>query len=226
MPTAELMSLISSIAALILAIVAIALSIAFFRMTSELSTSAKEAAKGIGSSVEKLEKLFDHLYADTFSMMRDTVSDMRKHIWPDESVDAKKLADEAEKLADKKVNEVKKNIDADLSQLLRKQRVTDKRLSTVTDEMRELIDRAITDSRRVEREASEETTKKHVLLELRHLLLNKPHVTADEVVTKLRSSEVSVISIVEELKELAREGRIGLSETPLGPETEITLTEH
>ena len=77
----ELFSLISSIASLILAIGAIWLSIVFFKMSDAASKATTEAAKGIGASVERLEKLFDKLYSDTFSMMRDTVSDMRKHIW-------------------------------------------------------------------------------------------------------------------------------------------------
>jgi len=79
--TLELISLIASIASLILAIGAIWLSVVFFKMSDAASKATTEAAKGIGASVDRLENLFDKLYSDTFSMMRDTVSDMRKHIW-------------------------------------------------------------------------------------------------------------------------------------------------
>lgn len=77
----EIISFIASIASLILALGAIWLSIVFFKMSSEASKATTEAAKGIEASVKRLENLFDKLYSDTFSMMKDTVSDMRKHIW-------------------------------------------------------------------------------------------------------------------------------------------------
>lgn len=77
----DVISLISGIASLVLAVIAIWLSFAFFKLSSAASKSTDEAAKGISASVERLEKLFDKLYSDTFSMMRETVTDMRKHIW-------------------------------------------------------------------------------------------------------------------------------------------------
>ena len=77
----DIISFIASIASLILAIGAIWLSVVFFRMSDTASKATTEAAKDIAASVERLENLFDKLYSDTFSMMRDTVTDMRKHIW-------------------------------------------------------------------------------------------------------------------------------------------------
>ncbi|MBE7565368.1 hypothetical protein HER14_02820 [Acidithiobacillus thiooxidans] len=77
----DIISFIASIASLILAIGAILLSVVFFKMSDAASKATTEAAKGIAASVERLENLFDKLYTDTFSMMRDTVTDMRKHIW-------------------------------------------------------------------------------------------------------------------------------------------------
>ncbi|WP_006786881.1 hypothetical protein [Thiorhodospira sibirica] len=81
MTVMDLVSLIASIASLIVAVGAIWLSIVFYKMSSNASNAKNEAAKGIDASVQRLEKLFDKLYSDTFSMMKDTVSDMRRHIW-------------------------------------------------------------------------------------------------------------------------------------------------
>lgn len=81
MTVMDLVSLVASIASLIVAVGAIWLSIVFYKMSSNASNATNEAAKGIDASVQRLEKLFDKLYSDTFSMMKDTVSDMRKHIW-------------------------------------------------------------------------------------------------------------------------------------------------
>lgn len=93
----ELISLIASIASLILAIGAIWLSIVFFKMSSEAAHETKEAAKGIDASVQRLEKLFDKLYSDTFSMMKDTVTDMRKHIWNRPDNDTTEVSEEMKK---------------------------------------------------------------------------------------------------------------------------------
>lgn len=91
----ELVSLIASVASLILAVVAIWLAIKFFNMSNEASKATTEAAKGIGASVERLENLFDKLYSDTFTMMKDTVTDMRKHIWNKPSTEDKKEVDDS-----------------------------------------------------------------------------------------------------------------------------------
>ena len=89
-----MVSVIASIASLVLAILAVWLSLEFFKLSSAASKATEEAAKGISASVERLEKLFDKLYSDTFSMMRDTVTDMRKHIWKEPSTDESISANE------------------------------------------------------------------------------------------------------------------------------------
>jgi hypothetical protein len=101
----DIISFVASVASLILAVGAIWLSVVFYRMSIAASTATTQAAVGIASSVERLEKIFDKLYSDTFSMMRDTVSDMRKHIWPvpvEENAEQERVIEEAEKKADEK----------------------------------------------------------------------------------------------------------------------------
>ena len=77
----NVIGLISSIASLVLAVVAIWLSIVFYRFSRDQAESSKANANEISNSISRLEKVFDGLYSDTFSMMKDTVTDMRKHIW-------------------------------------------------------------------------------------------------------------------------------------------------
>jgi hypothetical protein len=76
----EVISLLSTIASLIFAVLAIWLSIVFYRLSITASKATEDVTKGISASVERLEKIFDKLYSDTFSVMRETVTDMRKHI--------------------------------------------------------------------------------------------------------------------------------------------------
>ncbi|HFV9219140.1 TPA: hypothetical protein ACIAH1_004032 [Enterobacter hormaechei subsp. steigerwaltii] len=101
---------IATIASLVLAIGAIWLSFVFYKMSNEASKETTKAAKDIQSSVERLEKIFDKLYSDTFSMMKDTVTDMRQHIWkkpqPNSAVDA--IGD------DEKINALKNSISREI----------------------------------------------------------------------------------------------------------------
>ena len=69
----EQVSIGASIVSVVLAIVAIWLSVTFYRLSNDASGEIKSASKDIGASVSRLEKVFDNLYSDTFTMMKDTV---------------------------------------------------------------------------------------------------------------------------------------------------------
>lgn len=222
MSTPELLSLLASIASLILAVVAIWLSIVFFKLSSKLSESATEAAKGIGSSVERLEKLFDKLYSDTFSMMRDTVSDMRKHIWPEDSPGGDQLAEEAERKADAKIDELKENVSNELAAVLQRQRVADEKLQSIRAEMARVIDRVIASSRQADLEAREETLRSAILRTLRIQQRRHPRVTASDLVEKM-TPEASPTRVIEELEKMRNEGLVTLSDELIAPLTIVRL---
>lgn len=220
-----LIGFISSIASLILAIVAIWLSIVFFKMSSTLSGTTMEAAKGIVASVERLEKLFDKLYADTFSMMKDTVSDMRKHIWPDNKASGDELTQTVEKKADEKVGKLKQEIDKDLNRLLQGQKTTEANIGSIRKEMRDIIDKAIKASRNAEVEAREETMRDQLLQVLRDLKRKKPDLRAIELVEAMGGC--SPMRLLEELKKLEAEGLVDMeykdSKNEFTPGTKIRL---
>lgn len=220
MTATELIPLVASIASLVLAVVAIWLSIMFFKLSSKLSESTHEAAKGIGSSVERLEKLFDKLYSDTFSMMRDTVTDMRKHIWPTDETEADKTVEEAERRADEKISELKKAFEQQLSEMLERQKLADSKVSSVRHEMRQLLDQAIVSSRQAESEAREETIREHILRELRVLRRRRPVTTLRDIVEVLPFSPHRVFT---ELERLQKDNVVSLSSNKLDPNTEIRL---
>jgi len=220
MTSIDLASLTASIASLILAVVAIWLSVFFYRMSSQLSESTKEAAKGIGASVDRLEKLFDKLYADTFSMMKDTVSDMRKHIWPEDTQVDDKALEEAETKADEKINALKGDVQKQLSNVLRSQKLTDKRLTDVTQEINQIMDRLITRSRELEVEAREETIREHIMRAMRTLMDRQAVIRAEDVVKQL--SKFPGSTVVEELQRMKREEWLDYR-SPIGPETIISL---
>jgi hypothetical protein len=222
MSTAEIISLIASIASVILAVVAIWLSIVFYQLSSQLSESTKEAAKGIGSSVERLEKLFDKLYSDTFSMMRDTVTDMRKHMWPDASHDVEKATEEIEEKADQKVHELTEESQKQLSELLKRQRITDDKISVISRELGNIMERAIDQSRKVENEASEEAIKNSVLSVIKMLSRRQNRITANDILNRLINM-FPPSKVISALRHMAQEKTISLSDKDLEPDTIIEI---
>lgn len=226
MTAIELISLIASIVSLVLGIGAIWLSVVFFKMSNEASKATTEASKGIDASVKRLENLFDKLYSDTFSMMKDTVSDMRKHIWnggDSQTTDSKdSILEEADKKAEEKVAEVKKSMDKHLSEILDRQRVSDGNLTEIKNEMKGLLEQAIQTSRQIDSEAREETLREHILAELRRSMRRKKIYTASDLVDLL-SKNVPVHKIIAELSQLRSEGLITYDEDTLTPGTIIKI---
>ena len=78
-------SLALSLASIGISGFAVWLSVRFYKMTSSQSKDIEKAASQIGGSVDRLESLFDKMYSDTFSMMEDTVADMRRYIYRGEN---------------------------------------------------------------------------------------------------------------------------------------------
>jgi len=193
-------------------------------MSSKLSESAKEAAKDIGSSVAKLEKLFDRLYADTFSMMKDTVSDMRKHAWGETASETPNILEEAEKKAEEKTEALRKTFENQVAQVLEGQKITEGRIGIIRNELKQLIDRAIVDSRNVEQEAREETLRGHIIKRIIHVRNTKRRVFADDIVGYLHK-QFPGGAVVKELKSMKEEGLVSWDEDEdgLGPDTEIHL---
>jgi vacuolar-type H+-ATPase subunit H len=225
----ELVSLIASIASLILAIGAIWLSIAFFKMSNEASKATTEAAKGIDSSIQRLENLFDKLYSDTFSMMKDTVTDMRKHIWSggdsgDNGDEVKNdILEEANRKADEKMSDIKQAMDKKLDDILLQQRASDGEVVGIRNEIEKLLDNAIETSRMIESEARDETVRQHILTELlKSNHMGKSVLEAQDIVTTL-SGHITAEKIITEVRRMEKDGLVALGNKRLTPDTEIKL---
>ncbi len=224
----ELVSIIASIASLILAVGAIWLSIVFFKMSNEASKATTEAAKGIDSSIQRLENLFDKLYSDTFSMMKDTVTDMRKHIWSgdesnqDNDPTKNDILEEADRKAEEKIAEIKNVMDKQLEEMLAQQKSADGKVSVIRGEMEKLIDNAIQTSRLVETEAREETVRNHILLEIKKLRRLKRSFEADDIVKSL-SDNISNRKVVEEIERMKDDNLIHFEGEYLRPDSTVRL---
>lgn len=221
-PIFDAISFIASIASLILAIGAIWLSVVFYKMSDSASKATTEAAKGIAASVERLEKLFDKLYSDTFSMMRDTVSDMRKHMWPVDNGEQENVVEEAEKKTDARINELRTSMENQLSQTLRSQKMAEHQVRSLQDEMRVLIERAIVKSREAESEAREETIREHILRTLRVMRRTKGTASLAELADRL-SNLFPTHRIISEITRMKADGLVSLSPDEIGPSSEVRI---
>jgi hypothetical protein len=158
-------------------------------------------------------------------MMRDTVSDMRKHIWPEQSTTDEGITPEIEKRADEKILALKNEMAEEVSKMLHKQRMTDDKLSTITREMEVLLDKAIVGSRKVDIEAREETIR-DVLLDIikQQSSGNSGSIAASDIVEQLRA-KFPFQRIIDELLKMEREGIIMLSDHIIQPPTRIKLSD-
>lgn len=117
----DVISLIASIVSFILAVFAIWLSFKFLKLSSEISDKINTALGNIMKSVDKLDLVYNKLYSDTFSIMKDTITDMRKNLWennPDE-VDI-----ELEEKMNERIDALKRELTGELSTLLTEQNKT------------------------------------------------------------------------------------------------------
>ncbi len=140
MSTAEAASLIASIVSISIAIGAVAMAMVFYRWSSEQTRRNEEAASAVGASVAKLEDLFSRLYSDTFSMMKDTVSDMRRAVWPEQG------SPEQETQLETRLAEVQRETMERLSELVDRQSAADQGLETVRSELQTLLESTISET--------------------------------------------------------------------------------
>jgi hypothetical protein len=216
--TFDLITLFSTIASLILVIIAIYLSVVFYKMSNIASAATTEASKGIAASVERLEKLFDKLYADTFSIMRDTVTDMRKHIWPADGAEQNGIKEEAEKKADAKFTELKSSMEKQISDMLSKQNLADAKMRMLKTEMNNMLNKVIVKSREVEAEAREETLRESII----KIISSYPdrQLPISRILAEL---DCPASSALREIKKMEQDGAIEMNSAILAPNSEIRL---
>lgn len=219
----ETAAIIASVVSVIIGVFAIWLSVTFYKMSTQISESIKEAAKNISSGVERLEKLFDRLYSDTFGIMKETVSDMRKHIWPEEKKTEINFAEETEKKAEEKIKKLKEEIQEELQNSLHRQKLTDEKINLLSGEMSKLLDKTIISSRNVYKEAKIEALEDYILDYLKQAEYDDRDAKAIEIVEDMEKKGFDSNLVVYRLEELKREGVVTWKEGLLQPFSNVRL---
>lgn len=208
MTGSEIASLIASVVSVAIAMLAIWLSIVFYRMSTEQAEKSRDAAKSIAASVERLETLFNRLYSDTFAMMKDTVSDMRKHIWPETG-----SADELAKLIDTKtaerMDQIRAHVGAEIMTIIGEVGKTDERVKELQADLGTLMNRAITETLNAERSIREETLREKIASIIR---AQHDPISALEIFLKL-GGDTSPSEMSRELRSMKEERLVVFSDT-------------
>lgn len=161
----DLLNLFAAAASIVLAIVALALSIFFFVQSKKAADQSSKSAAEITSSVERLQALFNSLYSDTFSIMRDTVTDMRQHIWNN-------LVKSGEDTAESDAIRIEReNSQAallkELDRVSRQIGIQDGKISQLRDELAPVVDRTLKEQEEIIATINTERLRSAILATLR-----------------------------------------------------------
>jgi hypothetical protein len=165
--TADVVGLVSAVVSIALAVFAIWQSMVYYRWSNAAQQDAERSATAIGASVKKLEDLFDRLYSDAFGMLRETHTDMRKHIWERESRDGV-VVEEVERRTEENLESLREELSTELKASIadvRNDRAGDQKRLEAT--IQTMIDRAIRGSSEAKAEAVESTARERLLLHLK-----------------------------------------------------------
>jgi uncharacterized protein with von Willebrand factor type A (vWA) domain len=202
-----------------LAIVAIWLSIAFYRMSQISSKSIETATTRVESATSQLQALFDRMYSDVFSMTRDTVSDMRRTLWPNATDGVEENGND---IADSRLAALRGELIEAIKTVSEDVGLTRDKLDMLQGRLAPVVERAISESAIVGSDAQRHAAREDIAA---LLTFNKERgipTTAQVIVNDL-SDRHPIQMIVDELDRMHRSGEVLWSSQRLRPTTEVIL---
>jgi hypothetical protein len=222
MDSGDIAALIASLLSIFIGLLAIWLALTFFKMSSQAAKDSKESADRIGASVERLEDLFNKLYTDTFTMFKETVLDMRRHVWP-ETVKSKSPMDkEVERLASERIQALQQEVGQSMAHILKEVKIKDDMLKQTQAELQKQVYRAINESKKVQSEATEEALRERIIRLIKQWDVKVQPLIAEDIAGDL-VHYVPLHKIVAELKAMKNEGLIDWDGVPLRSHTLIKM---
>jgi hypothetical protein len=207
----DVWSVASSIVSIFLAVFAVALSVWFFKESVRYAQDSTRAAASIDASVKKLETLFERLYSDTFSMMRDTYADMRKHVWPADEEDDDDV--EERKAAEVSIEVLKQQLLTSVAEIVKRQTRSEEDISNIKQSIEKQESSALAKAVESTVEAIEAPrpvgadsarTRRLIRLFMRREARAGRQVTANDIVKNMRERGVDFDKVIDEMAELRR----------------------
>jgi len=210
MNPSEIASVVISAFSIFLGVLAIWLSLHFYKMSCSASDRIRDVAGNIDAKANQLQTLFDTLYHDTFSMLREIVGRMSNRLFSESQIE-RKVEEDTEKKAKEKATKVKDEIEIEVDKLLEGK-------TTVQDSVKKLIERGINETRKVVTEARQETVQEYILEQLKTTRTK----TAQEIINNLEG--IPARSIIGELRRMKSKDLVSWDgEGELAPNTKISL---
>jgi regulator of replication initiation timing len=225
----EVIGIVSGVVSIVLAGFAIWQASVFFRWSNSAQREAEHAAKGVEASVKKLEDVFNRLYSDTFGMMRDTVSDMREHMWSGgdshKTSKSEPALEEIDKRTSENIEELRREVHEEIAQVINRVGATSDQIGVLEGQLGAVVDQALEASREAQVEAVRETLSDALQSEIaKWRRQGKRTLEADEIVSALMN-RFDFHEILESIGELRDQGLVDFegSVSEIGPYTSIQL---
>ncbi|MCD4732772.1 hypothetical protein K8R78_00885 [bacterium] len=227
----EIAALVASIVSVIVALIAIALAIIFFILATKQSQQIRNVEKDISSSVEKLEELFNVMYADAMGIVKASHSSLLDKVgWG-----GSKKSEEDIKVEENRIEEKFSKLQSEMtSVLMRKvgsfEVKNDKNMAMIRTELDKMVQKTIEDTRVIENEMSEKNLRHSVMMAIRKISSRSGTATADKVVNVLGNT-YGAFAIRKELYRMYRRDEIVSEDSLTGfhdimPETSFALSKN
>lgn len=210
------LNVVASAFSLVLAIVAMILSIVFYRFSDSAQRAVENSTREMSETVDKLELLYSRLYTDLLSMTNETVRDMRRSVFgPADPPPLGSLEVAADRVAEAK-SEVLGTIRESGGEMLE-----DSNMDVI---LQNAVERALEKGRILEREVRSGDVRSRIVKSIRDLTVSNGAALADEVMfncSDLHSGE----EVREALVSLRSENLISWNTTTLMPGSILTVLE-
>jgi hypothetical protein len=207
----------SSLVAMVLAIVAIVLSLKFFALSEESAKNIRETTADIENSVLRLEAIFDRLYRDTFGLVKEAMGDLRTRVRLGASAGGPRVTAEIEERTVAKIDEVREEMDARLTTELKK----DQPGPVLERELAAVLETTIERTRDATAQARYEAFEDEFERIYREAVASGHELTAGEVTSTLVPI-FGVREVADGLLDLRRLGRIRWT-AELTPESHLVM---
>lgn len=203
----EFLSIFLGVLSCVLGIIAIWLSFAFYKLSGKVSDHLKDSSQKINYNVEKLEEMFNLLYSKTFSLMKETMEDIRTKAFD-------KNSNSFEELIESKMIVAKDNLRNEFLDMINGQDDP----STKIKELDELVEESI----QLESKVTEEALSELILKSLNTASNKNEEVKTKELIRLIHKEySIPIKSVYTELNKLVRNGSIEITDDDIMSDSSI-----
>ncbi len=213
--------LFATISSLILSVLAIWLSLVFYKLSSESSREATKALDKIDTGIDKMQLLFDKFYSGNLALLADTYTDLRAHILG-APTQQKSIKESADAQAQQVITDLERDLELKVQQILASQDLPISVSERISQRMKTIVEEGIVGTRLAQEEAYNTTVVDAVRKVIHDLSSSSQSIFVQEVMLAI-SPQVPRIEIIEALAKLRDESEIALDPDSIAPSSVVTI---